>query len=333
MENNEEQPIQTEKARELNFHELKTSKPNFKPIIFGVGLLILISLVIFGFVTLNSNKKSSKPVSQKTQNTQATSSAKVALESCSGKESLSNKKQGYESCFPKAWIQAELKSSGLSIGLDPKQADDKFPGTITIEISDDSEAQTTQAISDNSSKFAFGPVKIDGIKGTQVTYTRTKSDPLASYPSGITSVVTNFSRTYTVTLNSTVESFEANTVIYEAFLADFKFIKGTQKPPWSESRNILINTPWIGDSIQSPVVISGEAAAFEGTVSIRIKDSSDHILAQTTTQTTTGQERSPFKASIDFGKTNSKKGTVEVYTVSAKDGSDQDLVSISVVFP
>lgn len=333
MEGSSEQPIQTEKARDFDFRELKTakSKPNLALIV--VGLLVLIGLVAGIYLFLNSNKNNPKTTATKSETKQASVSAKAKLEQCSGKESLANPKQGYNSCFPKGWLQAELKPSGLTIGLDPKQVDDKFPGAITIEISDKSEAQSTQDISDNTSKFAFGPVKIDGIKGTQVTYTRLKTDSLASVPSAITSVVTNFGRTYTVTLNSTEADFEANKVIYETFLTDFKFIKSTLNPSWSDSRSILVDTPWTGDSIQSPVTVSGEAEAFEGTVNIRVKDSAGHILAQTTTQAASGNERSTFKASVAFDKPQTKKGTVEVFTLSAKDGSEQDKVTVPVIFP
>lgn len=333
MEDDSDQPIQTEKAREVNFREMKPSKSKPNLVLIFVGILVLAAIALVIYLFLNSNKNSSKSVSEKTKSKQASSSAQIAQGSCTGKESLVDTKQGYESCFPKGWIQVQLKPSGLEIGLDPKQADATFPGTITIDISDNLEASEIQNISDNTSKFAFGPVRVDGIKGTQVTYTRLQSDPLVNYPSAITSVVANFGRTYTITLNSTADSFATNETIYNDFLSDFKFIKGTPNPPWSDSRNILVDTPWIGDSIQTPVVVSGEAIAFEGTVSIRVKDGAGHVLAQTTTQTTTGQKQSPFKTSVDFGKPTTKKGTVEVYTVSARDGSDQDLVSIPVVFP
>ncbi len=333
MEDNPEQPIQTEKARDLNFREITPEKPKSNVVLFVLGAIVLISLVIVGYIFLNSPKKTKGTSSKKVETKQATSSTKTKLEKCSGEESLVNSKQGYETCFPKGWIEKELKVSALFIGIDPKQVDDKFPGTLTIEIDDSAENLKTQDISNNTSKFEFGPVKIDGIKGTQVTYTRLKSDVMSAYPKAISSVVRNLNRTYTVTLNSTEGDFETNKAIYETFLGSFKFIDDTKNPPWSESRNILIFTPWVGDSIQSPVTISGEAIAFEGTVSIRVKDKSNHILAQTTTQTASGSERSAFKISVEFGKPATKNGTVEVYTVSAKDGGEQDLVSVSVVFP
>lgn len=334
MDDKDNSPIQTDKARDLNFREVTPDKSKPKTWLYLVAGFALLTLLIGGYFLLNSKKPESKSTTSKqTSSKQATSSANPKLEKCAEQESLVNNKQGYEACFPKGWLKKELKASELSLGLDPKQVDDKFPGMITIVVTDTSEALTVQDISDNTSKFEFGPVKIDGVKGTQVTFTRLKSDKLIDYPSGISSVVSKFSRTYTITLNSRTEEFETNKVIYEKFLADFKFIDETKAPPWSESRNILLTTPWIGDSIVSPVLISGEAVAFEGTISIRIKDKSNHILAQTTTQNELGTERSAFKATVEFGKPSTKTGFVEVYTESAKDGSEQDLVSVPVVFP
>lgn len=334
MENNSEQPIQTPQARDMDFREVKIQKRSFNPLFGGLFLLVIIVILIaISYLFLGKNSGDTNKNSKKIETKKATVSAKPKSEKCADGEDFVNVKQGYEVCLPKDWVQKELKASGLKIGIDPKKVDEKFPGTITISISDQSESLVVQEISNNTSKFEFGPFYVNKVKGTQVTYTRLKSDSLSEFPKGIDTVVTKFERTYTVSLNSSEVDFESNKVIYETFLKDFKFIKNTTKPPWSKSRNILVNTPWIDDSIKSPVEISGEAIAFEGVVNIRIKDDDNHILAETTTQNESGVERSAFKISLGFGKATSKKGTVEVYTISAKDGEEQDKVTIPIVFP
>lgn len=333
MEDSTEAPIQTPKARDVDFREIKIPKRGLNPIFLALFLLLILVIAGLAYFFLGKDTKNSDKNPRENKTKKSTISAEPSSEKCTGAQDLINVKQGYEACFPQGWIQKELKLSSLVIGIDPKQVDDKFPGTITISISDQSEPQIVQDISNNTSKFEFGPVKVDGIKSTQVTYTRLKSDDLSAFPKGIATVVTKFDRTYKINLTSSEQKFETNKVIYETFLDSFRFIKDTAKPPWSESRNILVNFPWIGDSIKNPVEISGEAIAFEGTVNIRIKDGENHTLAETTTQNESGVERSAFKISLGFDKPTSKKGTVEVYTISAKDGEEQDKVSIPVVFP
>lgn len=332
MEINSENPEHEGSSREFDYREVKRRrKINPLFLIIPAGLIIA---VLASFFLLNSKSKTSDNSSNKSVAKTTTISAKKNSGNCPGKTEIENIKQGYRSCYTTGWILKELKVSGLSIGLDPKQVDANFPGTITVTVSDNPEAATVQDISDNTSKFEFGPVNVDGIKATQVTFTRLKADSLfSSAPMGITTVVTNFSRSYSLTLNSSEANYATNKTLYESFLSDFKFIAKTASPPWSESRNILVNSPWTLDSITSPVEVSGEAVAFEGTVNIRIKDSAGHVLVETTTQTEAGNERSAFKISLDFGKPTTKKGTVEIFTLSAKDGSEQDKVTVPVVFP
>ncbi len=332
METNLENPEQPENSREFDYRDVRRRR-KINPLMI-IAPVIVIIVILAGFFLINSKNKTSDKSSSITSTKVSTISAKQNSGNCPGKTEIENIKQGYRSCYTTGWVEKELKVSGLTVGLDPKQVDNNFPGMLTVSISDNPEAATVQDISDNTSKFEFGPVNVDGIKGTQVTYTRLKADSLfSSAPLGITSVVTNFSRSYSITLNSSEADFEANKTLYEAFLNDFKFISKTSSPPWSESRNILVNSPWINDSITSPVEISGEAVAFEGTVNIRIKDSDNHVLADSTTQAETGNDRSAFKINLDFGKPTTKKGTVEVFTLSAKDGSEQDKVTVPVVFP
>lgn len=332
MDENTQTPVQTEKARDVDFRDIKISnqRSNLIPIVIGI---VIVLALIAGYFLVIKKPEPNKTTPSKTEVKKSTTSAKIASNKCGGNQFLSNTKQGYEICFPQGWVQKELKASGLIIGLDPKQVDEKSKGTISVSVKDQSEAQVVQDISNNTSKFEFGPVNVDGVKGTQVTYTRLKSDDLATtYPRGIDTVISKFERRYKISLISNDADFETNKTIYETFLTDFKFIKNTSNPPWSESRNILVDSPWSGDSIKNPVEISGEAIAFEGTVNIRVKDSDNHVLSQTTTQNQSGTERSAFKISLDFNKPTTKKGTIEVYTLSAKDGEEQDKVTITVIF-
>lgn len=97
--------------------------------------------------------------------------------------------------------------------------------------------------------------------------------------------------------------------------------------------NIVINTPLSNQSISSPVEISGRARVFEGLVLFRVRDSQNNILATSSSQTDAGaQAWGQYEVTLGFPKPLTPAGFVEVYTESARDGSDQDLIKIPVKF-
>ena len=100
----------------------------------------------------------------------------------------------------------------------------------------------------------------------------------------------------------------------------------------AKNDSIKVISPKINESIKSPVQISGQAAIFEAQFNARIKDDSGLILAETQLRTEEGQTMSPFSAKIKYKKPTRSKGVVEVFDISAKDGSEIDKVSIPVIF-
>jgi len=96
--------------------------------------------------------------------------------------------------------------------------------------------------------------------------------------------------------------------------------------------SIKVDSPKINQVITSPVLVSGQAAVFEAQVNARIKDESGLILAETSFMTKEGQTMSPFSTKIKFKKPSHKKGTLEVYEISAKDGAEIHKISIPVIF-
>lgn len=102
----------------------------------------------------------------------------------------------------------------------------------------------------------------------------------------------------------------------------------------SDSGQTVVTSPKENDTIKSPVEITGRAVAFENTVNIRIKDDADKILAETfaTADSPDVGEFGNFSVSVEFKETNQKNGVVEVFQISAKDGSETDKVTIPVTF-
>lgn len=109
--------------------------------------------------------------------------------------------------------------------------------------------------------------------------------------------------------------------------------KTSNKEVKSESGNTIVTSPGENDVIGNPVKISGSAIAFENTVNIRIKDKNGKVLTETYA-TTDGDigEFGDFEALVEFEKSDAGEGAVEVYQISAEDGSEDDKVIIPVKF-
>ena len=97
--------------------------------------------------------------------------------------------------------------------------------------------------------------------------------------------------------------------------------------------NVIVTTPLSNNQISSPVKIEGRARVFEGTVLYRIKDVWNKVIAEGFTTANMGApEWGFYSAEASFEMPASSKGWVEVYTQSAKDGSDQNLIRLPVIF-
>lgn len=328
--------LEQKSDRVIEIKSPKTSRPLWQKILFFavlIGLLAFASFVITNLIAnkqANKNESTTKEVASK----DATASAKKTASSnrCQPRQDLDNPNQGYQSCFAETWKQKELKVSGLEIGLAASDITENFPGTINIKITDKSPELFIEETNNASSKFEFGKAKVGKKNATQTIISRHRTDPLIAYPQSIVTAIAANSRTYVITLNSAAAEYETNKVVYEQFLTDWEFLDQADSPPWSESRNIIVNEPWPGSNIQSPITVSGEAISFEGVVNVRIKDGNGKTLTETTLKTSSETQRSPFSGSINFDKPKTNNGTIEVFTTSANDGADQDKVSIKIRF-
>lgn len=100
----------------------------------------------------------------------------------------------------------------------------------------------------------------------------------------------------------------------------------------AKNASIEVTAPKAGDKIKSPVQLTGQAAIFEAQFNARIKDNSGLILAETQLRTEEGQTMSPFSAKIKYKKPSRPEGVIEVFDISAKDGSEIYKISIPVIF-
>lgn len=116
-------------------------------------------------------------------------------------------------------------------------------------------------------------------------------------------------------------------------------VNGNTPEPVS-SENITVTLPLTGDTVSNPIHVTGEARVFENVVSWRLKDATGAVLTSGATEAASPDvgQFGPF----DFYAVvpapshpsdppmTDKNITLEVFQASAKDGSDADLVSISL---
>lgn len=98
--------------------------------------------------------------------------------------------------------------------------------------------------------------------------------------------------------------------------------------------NIIVHTPEANITVTNPFVLTGEARVFENTFNYRIKDESGAVLSEgfDTAQSGDVGVFGPFSTLVFYEKSNAKKGTLEVFTHSAVDGSEIEKVTIPLLF-
>jgi hypothetical protein len=94
---------------------------------------------------------------------------------------------------------------------------------------------------------------------------------------------------------------------------------------------IVVTSPVIGQRVSSGLTVTGTADVFEATVSVRILDAAGHEIATTFTTATCGSGcRGDYRVTVTYELARNQPGTIEVYEVSAKDGSRINMIAIPV---
>lgn len=108
-----------------------------------------------------------------------------------------------------------------------------------------------------------------------------------------------------------------------------------EAPVVSDSQNVKVTSPDPNQRVGShALTIVGEARVFENTYNWRVKDDAGTVIASgfgTANAPDIGQY-GPFVVYATYSATPGETGTVEVYSLSARDGSEQDMVRIPVTF-
>jgi germination protein M len=94
---------------------------------------------------------------------------------------------------------------------------------------------------------------------------------------------------------------------------------------------ILVETPAVGDTIKTPVRLTGTANTFEAAFVIDILDANGNLLQEQHATATSGTgTRGTFDVTVPFKVDAQQDGKVVVFELSAKDGSKTNVVEIPV---
>lgn len=101
-----------------------------------------------------------------------------------------------------------------------------------------------------------------------------------------------------------------------------------------ESDNIIVDFPSPFTQLSSPFEVTGQARVFENTVNVDVTtlDGTPLIQQFTTANAPDVGEFGNFKQKIFYEFSSTKEGYVEVYSISAEDGSKINIVRIPVKF-
>jgi hypothetical protein len=101
----------------------------------------------------------------------------------------------------------------------------------------------------------------------------------------------------------------------------------------SAKGSITVTRPLANARVTSPLVIGGEASVFEAALQWRVSDSAGRVLAQGITTASAGAPgRGTFSVTATFTPPAADLfGSVEVFNVSPKDGSVDEIVRVPVV--
>jgi germination protein M len=96
---------------------------------------------------------------------------------------------------------------------------------------------------------------------------------------------------------------------------------------------ILVENPAIGDTVSSPMRLSGTANVFEAVFQMKLVDANGKVLAKGMVQATSGTgTRGTFSMPVLFASPATSAGNLVVWEVSAKDGSAINVVRIPLTF-
>lgn len=111
-------------------------------------------------------------------------------------------------------------------------------------------------------------------------------------------------------------------------------------PPWSvlyaTSADILLDGPVSGREVTSPVTVTGESRAFEGTVDVEVREDgmgAGEALGRGFVTGGAGPDLGSFSGEVSFEPASTDQGALVLFTTSAADGSVQQATVVDISLP
>ena len=93
---------------------------------------------------------------------------------------------------------------------------------------------------------------------------------------------------------------------------------------------ILVQSPAVGDTVQSPLQVSGSANTFEGSFQVELRAGGRRLLKKTVRASSGSGTRGSFVTSMPFHITHAANGVLLAYAISQANGRPTDVVRIPV---
>lgn len=286
--------------------------------IFGV---MLVFVVIIGsvFYIFNTQKK----IVEEKKSVDSDKSAITASEP----QKFTANNQDWSIEYPADWyIDSDPNFDFVTLSKEKLTSQDTEP--FVIFISKFNEGQISDLI-DNSLKSLenakITTVHNDSVVGTQIEGA-IATGAVHKLPPGTYSI-----ETYFVMPDDSVVEIRTNN---ESYLAVYQSIVNSFAALSSApDTNIEVYEPREGEIISSPFSLSGRARVFENTLNYILLDDDGQVIIEgyTTANAPDIGQFGDFTKEVPF-VTTAQSGTLQVFQYSAKDGSKDDLVEISVKF-
>src|SRR5439155_14527164 len=92
--------------------------------------------------------------------------------------------------------------------------------------------------------------------------------------------------------------------------------------------DIVVLQPGVGQNVRSPIAVGGYARLFEAAGNFELRNATGQIIASGTFQAAVGQEFARYDFNVPFTTTIQQAGTLSVFSVSPKDGSRINVVTV-----
>lgn len=319
------------------------SKKSNLMVILIVLLLIMFLGVVAAVVAINYAKiKVSSTIKNeitegKKETDEITDKKAKELESISARQTYSSKDGSWQLMYPVGWIEKEIDQNTVWFKESEILPQSEDRGSVSVNvIANKSIDEIISVLNQDYDQVSTKKVLAGGKYGTQ--YSGTLKDNVPSMMQAGTPILI----TYFELDNGKILSLELNNpgqkFVYDNIIELLQFNAGSSKQEKSvgtksSSGNIVVYTPNEKEKLVSPYVLTGKARVFENVVNYKLSDDSGHSLAEGTITANAADvgQFGDFSTSLFF-ITSAKKGTLEVYSMSPKDGSVQDKVEIGVIF-